>query len=156
MDTRELRTQHADILDQVGVIRALMQMPVNSTVVVNISERLDVLAATLSLHLSQEDRDFYPAFLLSEDEKIRTCAERFFVEMGHLRRAFGNFKDAWRSASSIQSNFVEFASNAHRVFSLLENRIERENNVLFPLWENSPGTLHSIGEEVPIPLRKQA
>jgi hypothetical protein len=156
LDTCELRKQHADIMDQARVLRALMQMPSTNPVVMNISERLDVLAATLAIHLSLEDREFYPAFILSEDEKVRTCAERFFVEMGHLRRAFGNFKDAWRSPSSIRSQFVQFASDAHHIFSLLENRIQRENDVLFPLWEMSSAAIPPLAKEIPLSLRKQA
>lgn len=156
MDTSDLRKQHADILEQIGVIRALLQMPDPKRLAHDLSERLDVLAATLALHLSHEDCHFYPAFLLSEDELIRSTAERFFVEMGHLRRAFNNYKDTWRTVREIQSNLNRFASETHTVFSQLENRIQRENTELFPLWEASPMGQQSLGNDTSSQIRKLA
>lgn len=137
LDTTELRKQHAEVIEQIGVIRALIEMPNSISGCSNIGGRLDVLAATLLLHLSLEDREYYPAFLLSHDETIRSCAERFFVEMGHLRRAFGNFREAWRSDRAMHLNFATFGRDAERVFSVIENRIQRENSILFPLWDAS-------------------
>lgn len=137
MDIGELIKQHSDISDQVGTIRALLDMPNSAPLAVDMGRRLDVLAATVALHLSIEDREFYPALLASPNEKCRDTAERFFVEMGHLRRAFLNYRDTWRSDRDIQARFRSFVEETHRVFSLLETRIRRENKELIPLWENN-------------------
>lgn len=149
MDTTELRKQHAEVIEQIGAIRALIELPNINSVCSDLCGRLDVLAATLELHLSLEDREYYPAFLLSHDETIRSCAERFFVEMGHLRRAFGNFREAWRSDRAMQLNFITFGRDAERVFSVIENRIQRENSILFPLWDASQEGGPFIEEQAP-------
>lgn len=136
MDIKELLKQHADILDQMGTLRALLDLPNSGPLAVDMGRRLDVLAATVALHLSIEDRDFYPALLASTAEKCRETAERFFVEMGHLRRAFLNYREKWKSDRDIRSRFRAFVEETQPIFSLLETRIQRENKELFPLWAN--------------------
>lgn len=133
MDTGELLRQHADIMDQMGTLRSLLDLPNSAPLSVDVGRRLDVLAASVALHLSIEDREFYPSLLVSTSERCRETAERFFVEMGHLRRAFLNFREKWKSDRDIQSRFRLFVQEAQQIFSLVETRIQRENQELFPL-----------------------
>jgi hypothetical protein len=137
VDTSELIKQHAEMTEEMGVIRGLLALPISSSLASNIGQRLDVLAASLGLHLSLEDRDFYPASLLSSDENLRTMAERFFVEMGHLRRAFGNYRESWKSDKAIQERFRLFTDDTQRVFALIEKRVRLEEEQLYPLWAAS-------------------
>lgn len=147
MDTSELRKQHDKILHQVDEIRDLIQSTNVGPIPNDIGQRLDILSTTLGHHLTLEDREYYPAFLKSGEEMVRTTAERFFVEMGHFRRVFSNFRDEWRWDRILSANFKDFVSAAERVFSLLETRIQRENDVLFPLWDSALGRTSSVGED---------
>lgn len=139
MDIRELLKQHADIIEQMGTLRALLDLPNSAPLSVDMGRRLDVLAATVALHLSIEDREFYPALLVSGHDKCRDTAERFFVEMGHLRRAFLNYREKWKLDRDIQSRFRAFVEETQQIFSLVETRIQRENKELFPLWAEEKG-----------------
>jgi len=146
VDTSELRKQHDSILHQIGKIRDLMQSNDEGAVLTDIGRRLDVLSTALGHHLTLEDREYYPAFLKSGEELVRTTAERFFVEMGHFRRVYSNFRDEWRWDRILPSKLKDFAYAAERVFSLLETRIQKENDVLFPMWESAMGVNFSVGE----------
>ncbi|MBK8869526.1 MAG: hemerythrin domain-containing protein [Elusimicrobia bacterium] len=136
MDIGDLLKQHADIVDQMGILRALLDLPNSAPLAVDVGRRLDVLAATVALYLSFEDREVYPALLASPTEKNRDIAERLFVEMGHLRRAFLNYREKWKSDRDIQSRFRAFVEETQQVFSLVEARIQKENKELIPLWAN--------------------
>ncbi len=145
VEIKELSQQHTEMLDQIQDIRALLGLVSTKTLAADIGQRLDVLAASLGLHLSVEDREFYPAALISTDEKVRTTAERFYVEMGHLRRAFGNYREAWKSDKAIHGSFPLFAEDTQRVFALLEKRVRLEEEHLYPLWK-APVTPFSEGQ----------
>lgn len=98
-----------------------------------ISVMLAKLLGLLSIHLAQEDRSLYPAMMASGDERAAAVARRFAEEMGGLAGRLKTFAAHWSSPAAIASNYDDFRQEAGTVLAALGERIERENECLYPL-----------------------
>jgi hypothetical protein len=95
---------------------------------------LSTFAGVLKLHLAMEDEGLYPSLSESVDAKIRDMARAFAVEMGSLAATFHAYNDRWTVPAIAQQPEV-FAQETRAVFRALADRIDRENNDLYPLLE---------------------
>ncbi|HEC97974.1 MAG TPA: hypothetical protein ENI58_07480 [Nitrospirae bacterium] len=72
-----------------------------------------------------------------KDEKIKKVAIQFLEEIGGIAPAFNNYLNKWANPASIERNPSEFINETNELFNALKNRIERENNILYPLIDQS-------------------
>ncbi|NOY39974.1 MAG: hemerythrin domain-containing protein [Nitrospirae bacterium] len=84
-----------------------------------------------------EDNSLYPRLLASKDEKIRKIAKQFIEEIGGIAPAFNNYLNKWPNPASIESNPSDFINETRDLFNALKNRIDRENNILYPLIDKA-------------------
>jgi hemerythrin-like domain-containing protein len=131
--TYNMRRQHTQILqvckeiDDLIVSRALLSG--NSS---NASGCLVRLTGQLKVHLAMEDKVMYPALINHSDPTIADLAKRYQDEMGGLVSVYLAYADKW-STKAIDSDPVEFAAATKIVFAALRDRIDREDNELYPL-----------------------
>ena len=92
---------------------------------------LSKLAGVLNMHLAAEDNVLYPNLLKTENEEIRTIAQKYIDEMSSLKESFGKYLKKWPSSLSLQSNPEEFIVETEQILLLLRQRIQRENNELY-------------------------
>ena len=82
-------------------------------------------------HLSEEDRGLYPSLLIHEDPKVKSIAWGFISGEKPLRKTFDDYYKKW--LKNCDFNFTdEFLQETTEVFRMLSDRIEREEQVLFP------------------------
>lgn len=94
-------------------------------------ELLCDLGTKIRAHLADEDRNLYPSLLIHEDPRIKSIAWGFISGEKPLRRTFDEYHKRW--LKNCDFNFTEaFLAETHEVFDMVEKRIDREEEILFP------------------------
>ena len=94
-------------------------------------ELLCDLGDKIKQHLAEEDKGLYPSLLIHEDPKVKSIAWGFISGEKPLRKTFDDYYRKWLKHCDF--NFTdEFLEESHEIFDMLQYRIERENQVLFP------------------------
>ena len=89
------------------------------------------LGTKVKVHLGEEDRGLYPSLLIHEDPRIKSLAWGFISGERPLRQSFEEYYKKW--LKNCDFNFTEaFIHESQDIFRLVYERIERENQVLFP------------------------
>ena len=91
------------------------------------------LVGLLKIHLAQEDRSLYPFMQAHGDSEGARVAQAYQEEMGGLAKAIEAFAARWPGAGAIDRDFAAFRREASDVLLALAQRIERENETLYPL-----------------------
>lgn len=132
MDIERLKRQHEDIRSTLEQLKKLIVKDTIEDDPMAAATLLNQLAGKLRIHLSTEDQHMYPKLLNSSDEKIRTMAQDYINEMGNISKEFTEFKVKFNTKTKIMQDVTEFKCETVRVFKLLENRINREDEELYP------------------------
>jgi hypothetical protein len=98
-----------------------------------IARLIGKLNALLRVHFAFEDTVLYPRMMRSGDGEAAALAHLFAEETGSLAPAFEEFARRWSGPTVIQSMFDEFSGEATALLGALGARIERENDLLYPL-----------------------
>ncbi|MEY6431605.1 hemerythrin domain-containing protein [Thioalkalicoccus limnaeus] len=89
------------------------------------------LGEKMKRHLAQEDQELYPSLLIHEDARVKTIAWGFISGEKPLRKTFDDYYKRW--LKNCDFNFTdEFLTESHEVFEMISQRIDREEQVLFP------------------------
>ncbi len=134
-----LKAQHADLLEIVGDIGALITKDDLNGCAQDLRRLLTKLADDIEAHLVTEDRIWYPTLLKSRDNEVCITAQRFIAEWGGLIQAFRDYDAKWRSADEIAQGAAAFITDTRQISADLEDRIAREEDELIPLWLESRG-----------------
>lgn len=130
------RSRHVEIRDMIGDLQSLLQ-PEQLTIRPNAKTAYGLLcdlADMLKQHLAEEDRGLYPPLLIHEDPKVKSMAWNFISGERPLRRLFDDYHRRWLKECDF--NFSEdFLSETLEILHLVEERIVREENQLFPKLE---------------------
>jgi hypothetical protein len=89
----------------------------------------------LRVHLAYEDTILYPLMMSSGDGEAAATAQLFALETGSLAPEFEEFARRWSGPTAIGTMFDLFREEATLLFASLGARIERENDLLYPLAE---------------------
>jgi len=94
-------------------------------------EQLCDLGEEVSRHLTEEDRNVFPALLMHEDPKVKSIAWGFISGEGFMRKTFEDYYRRWLKHCDF--NFAgEFLAETRDMFTLVAQRLEREERVLLP------------------------
>ena len=91
------------------------------------------LHALLRVHFAYEDSTLYPAMIGSKDVEAAALAQKFHDELGSLADDFEDLARRWSTCTEIAMEFEAFSIEATALLSALAARIERENDLLYPL-----------------------
>ncbi len=134
--TDNFRRQHNEIVDVVQKIAAGLNAEELKKDASAIRELLMMLAGKLKMHLAMEDKALYPNLINHTNDDVRNTAKKFVEEMGGIKEAFTAYVEKWSIAGKIENDAEEFVRETQNLFAALGNRVERENNELYPLLEN--------------------
>ena len=95
---------------------------------------LSRLAGVLRIHLTIEDEVLYPTLAENPDPTVRATARQYADEMGSLGACFTDYNSRW-TIESMKADPAAFASETRVVFKALAQRIDRENQILYPMLE---------------------
>lgn len=135
--TDDYRRQHEEILELVSKLSSYLYEQKLKNNAQEARKILSKLSGALKVHLAMEDNSLYPRLLVSKDEKIKEVARQFIEEIGGIAPVFNNYLNKWPNPASIESNPEEFINETSELFSALRNRIDRENNILYPLIDKT-------------------
>jgi iron-sulfur cluster repair protein YtfE (RIC family) len=94
-------------------------------------ELLCDLGDKVKQHLAEEDKGLYPSLLIHEDPKVKSIAWGFISGEKPLRKNFDDYHKRWLKHCDF--NFTDdFLRETREIFDMLQYRIERENEILFP------------------------
>lgn len=130
--TEQFRKQHEGI---VGLVQEISKKLDSRTVADNAQEMrliISKLAGLVKVHLAMEDKALYPSLATSSDPTVTATAKRFMTEMGGISEAFNKYYEKW-TTQAIRDQSDAFIRETQRLFNILGQRIERENNELYPL-----------------------
>ncbi len=91
-----------------------------------------LLARELIAHLALEDRLLYPSLLRSPDTETAGTAAHLKTEMGGLASEFTAYMARWNDLRVVRE-WPAFRSETRTILDKLADRIQRENQTLFPL-----------------------
>ena len=94
-------------------------------------ELLCDLGEKVKQHLAEEDRSIYPSLLIHEDPRVKSIAWGFISGEKPLRKTFDDYHRKWLKHTDYKFP-EEFLEETREVFAMLAQRIEREEQVLFP------------------------
>ena len=133
--TAKFRTQHDELLGLATEISSHLNVNELSHDASNIRKLLSMLIGKLGVHLSMEDKGLYPRLLDHPDNKVKETAQRFMDEMGGIGEVLENYKTKWSTSSKIQQSADVFVEETKVLFSALAQRIDAENDELYPLFD---------------------
>lgn len=121
----EIKKLFKDIKDNINNIEV---KEILSKVVLDIN----TLSGKLMVHMSSEDKFLYPRLLNNEDTKIKTIAKEYIDEMGDLYNKFKEYKSIFKTKKEIIESKDAFIKETTKIITLLENRINKEDEKLYP------------------------
>ena len=131
--TLKLRHDHDALLKLAGVFQDILRQPV-APAGVDLGKFRSAFSKELLAHLTREDWLLYPGLLQSSDKHISFTAQAFIYEMGGLLAAYKAWSGDWPTEKII-ANWQAFVTETTALLDALAQRIDRENNELYPLVE---------------------
>lgn len=95
------------------------------------------LSGILTAHFKSEDRLLYPSLNNHQDKNVSEAALRYWMEMREVTPVVTTFLETWRRAGAIEREAQLFVSQSTGVFTALKQRIQAEENELYPLYLKS-------------------
>lgn len=131
MNIAELKEQHNDIMLLIDSIKALIN---RDEFVTQFQVFINKLNASVKEHLGSEDKYLYPALMQKSDQKVRDIAKRFVSHMSGVTKSFNEYVDKFNVEGAIIGQEHVFIIETQFILSLLSNRIQLEEEYLFPLY----------------------
>lgn len=125
--------QHANIKNQIEVVKKLSADDKLEQNAAQIGIEISRLAGVIKIHLSSEDKLMYPKMIASGDRNIRTKATIYQNEMGNLMDVFTSFKEKYNTKARILENKDTFEKDLQKIVLQLSKRMEKEEEELYKL-----------------------
>ena len=137
MEIESLRRQH-DAAEAMGAeIIAIARSYRDDHDAVPLAQLIGKLNALLRVHFAYEDSILYPLMIHCSDSTAAATAAEFEAEMGELAAEFEEFARRWSTPLAIAGDFECFREQATALLAALGGRIERENDLLYPLAQRA-------------------
>jgi iron-sulfur cluster repair protein YtfE (RIC family) len=130
-----LRQQHDAAEEMAAAIMSLVASYRDDYDAIPIARLIGKLNVLLRVHLAYEDTILYPDMISGGDGEAAALAFQFSKEMGSLAPEFEDFVRRWSGPTIIAAMFDTFHEEATSLMAALGARIERENDLLYPLAE---------------------
>ena len=131
----QLKRQHVEIFEVLNETKALIQKQNFENDSPAIAKNINNIAGKLQVHLSNEDRFLYPAFLNSDRVALKNKAKAYSDEMGDLSDVYTSFKTKYNTRSKIMANTASLVTDSDKVFKAIEKRIQKEDHDLYKIAE---------------------
>jgi len=131
----QLKRQHLEIYEVLNETKTLIKKEKFEENSQAIAKNINNIAGKLQVHLSNEDRFLYPAFLNSDRIELKTKAQAYTDEMGDLSNIYTTFKSKYNTRSKIMANTKSFVTDSDKVFKAIEKRIHKEDHDLYKIAE---------------------
>lgn len=123
------------MLEIINNIHTLLKRGKLDDVAGDIAYNINNLAGKSKIHMMSEDEFLYPSLISSSHEDIKNTAKSFHDEMGNINELFVSFVKKYNIPSKIRENGESFIEEVNRILKLMSDRINKEDNYLYPLIE---------------------
>ena len=131
----QLKRQHLEIFEVLNETKLLIQKENYENDSQVIARNINKIAGKLQVHLINEDKFLYPAFLKSKSIELKNKAQKYTLEMGDLSNVYTAFKNKYNTRSKIMADTKSFITDSNKVFKAIEKRILKEDNDLYKVAE---------------------
>lgn len=129
-----LKRQHAEIRTSIaGALLTLENPAAVSAGAAALAAQIEEMAALVIAHVGIEDQDIYRYLLQSPEAEVSGTAERFRAQMGNMAQEFQAFAQKYATPAKIMVDSAAFGDEARAVFKKLRDRMQREEDDLYPL-----------------------
>ena len=135
MSTTQFRQQHVELLTVAKKIVPLLNAKDIQQDSDKILSYLNELLKDLTIHLTLEDKILYPKMMRSSDRTVATTAKKYQDEMGGIAQVAMGYRGKWNSSMVISANPAEFIKETKGLFAALQERIVREDKILYPMFD---------------------
>lgn len=136
MNLERFKSDHVAILSSVTELKRLVQAGIHENAD-SIASTIVKMSSTIKLHLAVEDNMLYPALAKSANPEAARKGQAFQSEMGSIANAYLAFARKWNLGSLVAAQPEVFRADANGIFKALQQRIQRENEELYPLAEQA-------------------
>ncbi len=131
--TDSYRKQHVELLDLAGKLSGKLSKDIVIKEAAEIVTVLSQFASKLNMHLTMEDKALYPKLMSSGNAKTSQVAKDYMTEMGGIKQVVEKYIHSWSLAKNISADPEKFIEDSKGIITALKVRIDKENNVLYPL-----------------------
>ena len=100
------------------------------------------LTGILSVHVSMEDRSFYPFLLEHRNLELRKIAKQFLAERDEIKDAYADYSKRWSEGRAIEERAAQFIEETRTILLKLGKRMIQEDHHFHPRivreWEEKP------------------
>jgi len=131
----EFRAENQEISNLCAVLHTLLD---NDQVVTNpiVCELFDRFHDRLSKHLEHEDRSAYGELLRHSGKAAGKLASEFLENTHELKKIVHKHNKKWCKGGE-EKDIENFKRETHQLFDLVDQRLNLEENKLFPILESS-------------------
>jgi hypothetical protein len=133
MDVMNLKRQHKDVMNLADYILDNIKKHTVEQNLNVIAKSINIISGKLKIHLLNEDKNLYPYLMSSSDAKLNEFGKKYYEEMNDVTREYEDYKFKYNTANKIKDNVGEFEETTKQIFSIMSNRIDREEKELYPL-----------------------
>lgn len=134
VDKQSLKRQHEGIYEIISELKKSTEradgLEENAFA---ISQKINTLAGKLKVHLGTEDKHMYPYLLDSGKDDLKKIAKDYVTEMGNISDKFTSYKVRFNTSTKITSDIKGFLDETKRILKILEDRMKKEDENLYPL-----------------------
>jgi hemerythrin-like domain-containing protein len=131
--TTSFTRQHNEIIEIVTEIDQNLDNQILMEKSEETASLLNLLAGKLTAHLTMEDKVLYPKSMSNPSLEIKKTTKEFMDEMGSLSSVFKSYVAKWQDSNDIKEKADDFIIETKNLFQALGQRVEKENNILYPL-----------------------
>lgn len=130
----ELKQQNQEIAHLCDVLSVLIDKPQlqNNPYV---DELMNRFKERVWMHLVFEDKTIYASLLHTGDEKTSTIAKTFHASAKEIKRRFSVFVRHWCAKPLAADEYNDLCDESLEIINLIRDRINYENEQMFPLVE---------------------
>jgi len=133
LNMNNLKRQHEDIdVILTNILKEIKSNDIEKNAM-EISKHISILSGKLRIHLNEEDKWLYPSMEKSENSKLQEFNRKYQDEMKGLFGVFMSYKDKFNTKTKILNDMEGFKKETEFVFTKLKERVDRENQELYPL-----------------------
>ncbi len=108
-----------------------------------ISDLFFELVREVEEHLKAQDKFVYRTLLASPDQKVRNLSNQFMSGGVEIKRVFAEYLKVWCGRKKCKQLFIKdhvvFVRETEEMFELILNRIQDEQEKLFPMLREVTG-----------------
>ena len=129
--TEAFRRQHFELEQLANQLKRQLNEKSYPQNIDDVQTTLSAMEGLLRIHLAMEDNALYPKLMADQDPEIRALAIRFREDFGSVYQTFTDFRRKW-NAERMAKEPDEFPIHAKQVLQALTQRIQQENETLYP------------------------